>query len=225
MQGRVENRDILIVEDDLSIARELVEYFGGSNRVVHADTLKGAEKALCQNKFDGIILDVLLPDGEGTDLFNTNKLLPPTVILSTLDSEQDMLSGLLLGAADYVSKPCSPRLLEARLALRLLPKEEAYISIHGVTAEINGRTVTFNEAHLPITGCEFNILWFLMQHAGSFYMPMAIYENVWEAPSLKQTSVKYHISNLRHKLKAATGLDLIITEFGKGYSFLAKAGK
>lgn len=216
-------RTILLVEDDISFANSLKHYFEQKgNKVFHTTNLADTKKILHQEQFDAIILDIILPDGEGTNLFTTNILLPPTIILSTLGTEHDMLEGLTAGALDYIVKPCSFELIEARLSLRLLPKKDSFLILHELKADVVQRIVQYKGDTITLTGTEFNILWFLMSHAGQFFSAAALYENVWEMPSLSSTSIKYHISNLRKKIKAFTNKDLIITEFGKGYSFIGE---
>src|SRR5699024_9240920 len=109
-----------------------------------------------------------------------------------------------------------PRLIEARLSLRLLPDDKGRICICGLTADAISRTAEYDGKQLSLTGSEFNILWYLMNHAGVYFDAVTLYEEVWQMPSLKTNSIKYHISNLRRKIKAASDKDLIVTEFGKG---------
>lgn len=211
-------RKILIVEDDHALALELCEYFRKrENHVVWAKTLQEANLALNET-FDGIILDLILPDGIGFDLLK-NKNLCPVVILSTLNSDFDILEGFDAGALDYIVKPCSPEVIETRLAVRLRPKDKAELTIKGLTINCNTRTLKFNGQNISLTSTEFNILWFLMNNAGIFFNTDTIYKKIWNEPSLKNTSIKFHISNLRRKLKSTTNEDLIITQFGKGYAF------
>lgn len=222
----VTGRNILFVDDNESLCRAQAEYFRKrGNTAEEAATLASAKRLLSEQNFDAVILDLLLPDGEGLELFESVKKLPPVIIQTTLGNEYDVLDGFSAGAVDYVVKPCSPQLLEARLALRLLPKPEAVIRIHGLTVDVNERTVVYNGKPIPLTGSEFNILHLFLTSAGTFFTASEIYEKVWELPSLKSTSVKYHISNLRQKLLAATGKHLILTEFGKGYAFLPEENK
>ncbi len=214
-------RTILVVEDDIPFADSLKHYFEKKgNKVYHTKNLAETKQILQKKQFDAIILDIILPDGEGTNLFTTADLLPPTIILSTLGTEHDMLEGLTAGALDYIVKPCSFELIEARLSLRLLPKKDSFIILHELKADVVQREVHYMGHPITLTGCEFNILWFLMSHSGQFFTAASLYENVWEMPSLSSTTIKYHISNLRKKIKAFTNKDLIVTEFGKGYSFV-----
>ncbi len=215
----VTGRNILIVEDNTDIAEEYAEYFRSKmNCVFTAKTLAEAENIIAENRLDAILLDIILPDGDGLDLLSGHEKLPPVIVVSTLGTDLDVVDGLAAGAVDYVIKPCSPEVLEARLSLRLLPKPEATLCVRGITVDICERTATYGGKAIPLTGSEFNVLYFFMTHIGTFFTAAEIYENVWNAPSLKTTTIKYHISNLRQKLLAVTGKNTIVTEFGKGYA-------
>lgn len=222
MSQTVSGRKILFVEDDEAIRLDQAKYFRmRGNMVYEANCLNQAIKLINSVPFDAIILDIVLPDGEGLDLFSLNCQLPPTIILSDLGSDCDILEGFSVGALDYIVKPCSPEVLEARLSLRLIPKENAILSLHNLTVDTIRRTVSYNNVSITLTSSEFNILVFLMKNAGIFFNAEEIYEKVWQMPSLKSTTIRYHISNLRQKLIKFTDKNLIITEFGKGYAFLA----
>jgi len=223
MLKTVTGRKILIIEDDLSVRKNIAYYFKKRGNIIfEAETLTQARQILNQTVFEGIILDLILPDGEGLELFSQYKNLPPVLILSSLGEECDLIEAFEAGAIDYVVKPCSCKLLEARLALRLLPKHESDISSLGLSLDAKKRVATYNGETLILTGSEFNILYFLMTHAGEYYNADQIYEQIWLAPSLKTTSIKYHISNLRQKILKITKKNLIRTEFGKGYTFLTE---
>lgn len=219
MANTVINRKILFVEDELSVLLPLTEYFESSgNQCFCASTLNEAKRLIRAEELDAIVLDRLLPDGDGLELFETGQVLPPVIVLSHLNTEADMISGFFAGAVDYIPKPCSPQLLEMRLALRMRPKREADITVQNIRVNLTERTAAYRNIPLTLTVSEFNILCFFMTHAGIFFTSSQIYENVWKAPSLQTTTVKYHISNLRKKLKDVAGKNLIVTEFGRGYS-------
>lgn len=214
-------RTLLFVEDDDIVRKELASYFKKRGNIVYeADCLKQAKNLISHHSFDGIVLDIILPDGEGLELFSLPSL-PPIIILSNLNSDHDVLEGFQHGALDYVIKPTSPEILEARLSLRMLPKEQAKIVLHGLKIDITERTTNYGNTPITLTSSEFNILVFLMKNSGKYYTADEIYEKVWNMPSLKSTTIKYHISNLRQKLIKSTGKNLILTAFGKGYAFLA----
>jgi len=217
---RVEFKKILIVEDDDNLRKSLCKYFSASNEVVEADCIEQAINAVHISPFDIILLDVILPDGSGLKLFEyiTNT---PVVILSDLGSDGSLLEGFEAGAADYIVKPSSPEIIEARVALRLLPNNEAKLNMFGLEIDLSKRTAIYGKQALELTSSEFNILAFLMQNAGNFYTANEIYEKVWRMPHLNTSTIKTHLSNLRKKMLLVSKdcADLIITNFGKGYAF------
>lgn len=218
----VTGRRLLIVEDNLDLLDEMAFYFRNKGNVVFtASTLRQATDFFESEKLDAVILDIILPDGEGLTLLENKHTYPPVIILSDLGGDDNITAGLFAGAVDYIVKPCSMLQLEVRLSLRLLPSQDASVSMHGLTLNITERTVKYRDGTVNLTGSEFNILHLLMTHAGHFFTSEEIYEKVWNAPSLQTTTVKRHLSTLRYKLKEVTNKNLIVTEFGKGYCFIA----
>ncbi len=217
---RVEYINILIVEDNAELRDELCDYFSAMNSVTAVGTLADAISAVENNRFNIILLDVILPDGSGLKLFE-HIAQTPVIILSDLGSDGNMLDGFSAGAADYVVKPASPEIIEARMCLRMLPSAEAKVALHGLELDMSKRTVCYNGAPLELTSSEFNILMFLMLNAGNFYTANEIYERVWKMPHLNTSTIKAHLSNLRKKMLGISRecADLIVTNFGKGYAF------
>ena len=218
--NRVEYKNILIVEDSDGLRNSLAEYFSAINVVTSCRTLADAVAVVTETKYDIVLLDLVLPDGNGIALMHYLEQTP-VVILSALGADNHVLDGFSAGAADYIIKPCSPQVIEARMSLRLLPDSKATIDLHGLTLNIAKRTAVYKDTPLDLTSSEFNILMFLMQNAGNSFTAAEIYEKVWRMPHLNSTSVKAHLSNLRKKMLAVSKdcADLIITEFGKGYAF------
>jgi len=217
---RVEFKKILIVEDDAGLREKLKNYFSAMNTVTTAGGLEQAIAAVQSAVFDIVLLDVILPDGSGLKLFDY-VYETPVVILSDLGTDDNMLDGFTAGAADYVVKPVSMEIIEARIALRLLPDTQAEISMHGLKLNTAKRTALYHNTPLELTSSEFNILMFLMQNAGRFFTANEIYEKVWKMPHLNTSTIKAHLSNLRKKMLGVSKdcADLILTNFGKGYAF------
>lgn len=213
------DRKILIIDGDDSITSLIGTHFKmlGCHCTV-AKTLADGRAQLAIKQFDAVILETLLPDARGTELFS-DKSLPPVIILSCLGNDEDILHAFALGATDYVIKPCSPRVLAARLGPRLIPKNDAIITYHGISINLNMRTVAYRDKPIKLTSSEFNILHFLITHPGTFFTADAIYKNVWNASSMQSSVVRFHITNLRKALLNATEKNLILTEFGTGYAF------
>lgn len=218
---KVEYKNVLIVEDNREIRENLVKYFSVMNNVVACETLTQAIEAVKMEKFDIVLLDVILPDGNGLKLIEYTAETP-VVILSDLGSDSNMIDGFSAGAVDYIVKPASNALIEMRMALRLLPDSKAQLSSHGMELNTAKRTAIFCGKPLDLTSSEFNILTFLMQNAGTYFTASEIYESVWKMPHLNTTTIKVHISNLRKKMLSVSSdcAKLLIQEFGKGYAFI-----
>ena len=221
MNYNVFGRKLLVVEDDEQQKSEIAAYFSRENAVFTASDVEEAVEILSEaSDFDAVVLDLVLKNSMGLDLFKEFPLLPPVIILSSLSEEDTIVSGLTSGAADYVVKPCSMRLLETHIAMRLLPKTDAVETFGHFSIKANTRTVKYLNTTIPLTPSEFNILFFLVKHHGRYFTADQIYEEIWCAPSLHTTTIRAHLSSLRRKMKAALpAADIIRTEFNKGYCF------
>lgn len=219
--NRVEFKNVLIVEDNDKLLGSLSDYFSARNKVTACKNLKSAIEAVADNDYDIVLLDLILPDGNGKELINFLGQTP-VVILSDLGTDEDLIDGLCSGAADYIVKPASLPLIETRMALRLLPDSKAELSSGGLTLNVNSRTAVYGGRTLDLTSSEFNILTFLMQNAGNFYTANEIYEQVWKMPHLNTETIKKHLSNLRKKMLAVSEscAALLATKFGNGYAFI-----
>lgn len=218
---KISDRKILFIEDDLAFAKSLITYFEMENTVYHADTLASAEEYIAGGTFDVIVTDVILPDGTGLDIFNCNfQAMPPILVLSSLGNDEHILEGLELGAVDYIVKPCSPKVLEGRMSIRLLPKNESETARSGLVVNAVKRTVHYRGKAIAFTSSEFNILHYLINHPGVFYSSNELYEAIWKTSALNTTTIRKHISSMRRKLLEGTGgKEIILTDFGKGYAF------
>lgn len=219
--NKVMFKNILIVEDGDKLRNSLTEYFSAMNKVTACPTLKSAISACAENEYDIMLLDLILPDGNGIELLRYLRRTP-VIILSDLGTDENVIDGLSAGAADYIVKPCSPQVIEAKMSLRLLPNGKANLSSGGLTLNVQSRTAVYKNTVLDFTSSEFNILTFLMQNAGVYFNANEIYEQVWKMPHLNTETIKKHLSNLRKKLFAVSDecAALLATKFGKGYAFI-----
>lgn len=220
MAENIISRKILFVEDDPALLGEMTDWFREKGNLVWgADSLLEARAVLEKVQPEMIVLDIILPDGSGLELLRNLSPVPPVIVLSDLGNEENILEGFQAGVVDYIVKPCSMRLLEARMKLRFLPHNECVCVYGGLRLDSCKRSVHYFGKPVPLTSSEFNILWFLMQNPGNFFSADEIYEQVWSAPSLQTTTIRRHLSTLRQKLKELSKENIIHTEFGKGYAF------
>lgn len=226
MIKQVKYKNLLIVEDQEELRRSIAAYFSEHNNVTECSTLADAIRAVRETAYDAILLDVILPDGSGLKLLEHTEETP-VIILSNLGADSNLLDGFSAGATDYIVKPASNEVIEARVALRLLPDSEAQLVSHGLTLNTAKRTAEYKKQPLELTSSEFNILTFLMQHAGELFTANEIYERVWKMPYLNSATIKMHLSNLRKKMLSVSKecAGLIISEFGRGYAFVGKGNE
>lgn len=211
---------LILIEDDRALLKEMKEYFEGAYEVCTAESLARARELLESFSPDAAVLDLILPDGNGIELLNSRALICPTVILTTMDADDDHAEGLDAGAKDYLVKPVSLRILAKHLSVRLAPKSEHILTSGKLFIDASRRTVRYGDTPVPLTSTEFNILVYLFRESESFHTAEEIYSAVYGTLFLQSTSIKMHLSNLRYKLSlAAPKEEYILTQYGKGYKF------
>jgi DNA-binding response OmpR family regulator len=220
--GAARGGTILLVEDEEDIATLVRSYLENDGfRVVWAARGADGVRALEQHEIRLAILDLQLPDADGLDLCRTIRKTSqlPIVIMTARDEEVDRITGLELGADDYVTKPFSPRELVARVKAvlrRAEPDETSDRMIAGdVVLEQASRTVSVDGLPVELTGMEFDLLAFLLAHPGIVMSRERLLERVWglSFPGGTRT-VDVHVAQLRRKLDRP---DLIRTVRGSGY--------
>lgn len=221
---------ILIVEDEEDIA-ELVEYnLGRAGYRVRA--VVSGEKALEIARLEGpdlIMLDLMLPDVDGLSVCRRLKRDPstaiiPVVMVTAKGEESDIVTGLEMGADDYIVKPFSPKVLVARVRAVLRRRDEPILPdnrvIRSGEVEIDPgkREVHVGGETLSLTYTEFNILSFLARRPGWVFTRSQIFNAVrGDHYHVTERSVDVHIRGLRKKLGAGAGY--IQTVRGIGYRF------
>jgi DNA-binding response OmpR family regulator len=163
---------ILLIDDDNRLAALLKPFLQGAGFIVtHKETLKAGLTALKQSKFDLILLDLMLPDGDGFDFFKTLRQTDatPVVMLTAKGETMDKIIGLELGADDYIAKPFEPRELIARIKAVLrrgTAKHETHHKAHTLELDENERTLKVAGEIKPLTAYQFDLLLVLMKRAG-----------------------------------------------------------
>ena len=213
-------KNILLIEDNLEVLNNNALFLKVKFNVTKASNVKEAKDALKNNAFDLIVLDLILPDGNGEEIFIELANKVPIIILSSIDDYSFICKYLDNGALDYLIKPCKPSTLLAHIESRL--KVNNILIFKEMKINLNTREVTIANKELPLTASEFNILLFLAQNEGKFFTPDKIYEEVWQQDSLNlRTSVSRHISSLRKKISDVSSFKYIFTQFAKGYYFIS----
>ncbi len=230
------NKKILVVDDEESIVTLLQYNLERSG--YHVITASDGEEALKKaetEKPDLIVLDVMLPKLDGIEVckeLRQQKLMFPILMLTAKDEEFDKVLGLELGADDYMTKPFSPREVNARVKAILRRSEMAASSSESKSDEIEGQIVIgnlkilpdhyeayFKEDQLELTPKEFELLLYLGRHKGRVLTRDLLLSAVWNYDFAGDTRiVDVHISHLRDKIENNTKKPIYIkTIRGLGY--------
>jgi DNA-binding response OmpR family regulator len=219
---------VLLVEDDVRLARFTAEYL--AKHEVHVTVLGDGEAAIretSRNRFDVIVLDLMLPKQDGLSVCQTLRATSdvPIIITTARVEEADRVLGLELGADDYVIKPFSPRELLARLRAivrrdrgELAPKSRI-ILVGALALNPVNRTATIGDIALVLTGAEFDLLSALAQHPGRVLTREQLLRLARGSDSdAFDRAIDVQISRLRQKLAVhPQGATMIQTIRGTGY--------
>lgn len=212
----MDRQTILVVDDNREIVysiSELLKYEG--YEVVNAYDGMEALKAMETQKIDLILLDVMMPKMNGLSALMKlrEKSRIPVLILSAKTEESDKVSGLTLGADDYIEKPYNPTELIARVKAHLrryhvwggeTPKsKDDKIANGGLVLDKKQRVVFVEGEEVRLTAKEYKILEFFMENLGQVFSAEQIYENVWEevADYGVENTVMVHIRHIREKIE------------------------
>lgn len=209
---------ILLVEDNKSIIKGL-EYAFAQNGY-SCEYCLSLDEAVRKAPFnyDAAVLDIMLPDGNGFDLFKKIRRYSdlPVIFLTAIDDEDSVVNGLELGADDYITKPFSTRELIARIK-RVANKnsKKNIITVSGVTLDLDKSAVFENGKQLELTALEYKLLSLLMQNAGKVVTRELIFEKIWDVSGnfVNDNTLTVYIKRIRKKLDA----DIIKTVKGMGY--------
>ncbi len=211
---------ILLVEDDLYLREGLQELLTKENYApVCAKNCTEAKAFFNTDSFDLVILDVMLPDGNGLDLCTHIRNAGsdvPVLFLTACDEEFQIVRGLDAGADDYVTKPF--RLLELLSRIRaLLRRKTAGTSLQSreITLDTTNMTVKKDGEVLLLTPTEYQILSVLMHNSGVIVTRSSLLQRIWDSDGnfIDDNTLSVHISRLRDKIGSAH----ITTVRGTGY--------
>lgn len=229
---------ILVIEDDPAIRRGLLDTLRHEQiQTFEAATARAGLDLALSVECDLILLDLLLPGGDGLSILQrvrAERPNLPVIILTARGDESDRVKGLNLGADDYVVKPFSPRELMARIhaVLRRSPGRPAEtMTIHfpgaAVTADLPRRELRFDDsARVELTERESDVLRYLAAHAGRAVAREELLAQVWqvEPRGVETRTIDMLIARLREKMRDDGGEPrLLLTVRGKGYMLAADA--
>jgi DNA-binding response OmpR family regulator len=220
---------LLLIEDDIHIARELLLRWRGSDRLAqHAATLAQADAALAQATFDIVLLDLGLPDGDGMDWLAAWRARDPhgaVLVMTARDRVADRVKGLRLGADDYLVKPFAPEELDARidvLVRRANISRTPAIRFGRLDLLQETSEVLLDGKRLDMSPREYELLFILMRAAPRLVAKRALVDALSERNlELNDAAVELYVSRLRKKLEG-TGTG-IRTLRGVGYQLAISA--
>ncbi len=225
---------ILLVEDDADL-REVTERALLKERYVveTAATYRAARQKALVYEYDCILLDIMLPDGNGLDLLRdlrqSDRPMPNVIILSARDSIEDKVEGLDLGADDYLPKPYHLAELHARLKSVLRRRQRDggnVVQVSNVVVHPDSFKVEVNGVSLDLSRKEYDILFYFMNRQNRLVEKQTLAEAVW-GDSIDQADnfdfIYAQLKNLRKKLKEAGAQLEIKTVYGFGYKLVEGA--
>ncbi len=211
---------ILLIEDSEMIIKGLGYALSENGYELHIkSTIKEAELFLNKNRVDLIILDVLLPDGDGFSFFqnNINKENIPTIFLTAKDEEEDIVNGLMMGAEDYITKPFSTKELLARISKILLRHQNTNkIKVKNITFDIEKMVVYRDLQPIEFTSLELKLLHLLFLNIGKVVSRNTILDSIWQwtGNEVDDHTITVYLKRIREKLG---NNNIIITVKGIGY--------
>jgi DNA-binding response OmpR family regulator len=220
---------VLIVEDNADLARNIQEFLLREGYVCEwsPSSDKAREKLACFH-YDCIVLDIMLPDGNGLELLafiKQQKIKSNVLIISARNSLDDKIQGLDLGADDYLTKPFHLPELNARLKAiyrRNALDGDSTVSFNEIVLNTTSLEAKVNNVLLDLTKKEFDLLLYFLINKNRILTRQSLAEHLWGdyTDNLANFDFVYqHVKNLRKKISAANGRDYIGTVYGIGYKF------
>jgi len=221
----VSGQRVLVVDDEPQILRALRATLRGAGYTVEsAETAQDALTAAAAHPPEAVILDLVLPDGNGTDVCRELRTWSdaPVIVLSAVGEEREKIAALDAGADDYVTKPFSVDELLARLRAvlrRRSPSQEPVIEVGELHIDVPERVVTVSGKRVKLSPHEFDLLRVLAQNRGKLLTHRALLREVWgPAYQVEAHYLHVYVSHLRRKIEPdPSSPRYLLTEPGAGY--------
>ena len=221
---------LLIIEDDRSLCTAISDYLKMEGHICEiAQNYRQAINKAADNRYDCIILDIGLPDGNGLDIIRelkANKSTDGILILSARSSLDDKLTGLKIGADDYLTKPFHFAEMSARINSIYRRNNQLglnVISFNEIKVNTSDNQAYVNDALLNLTRKEYDLLVFFVTNRNRIITKESIVEHLWGDEVILTDSFDFvytHVKNLRKKIVKAGGKNYIKCIYGFGYKFL-----
>lgn len=216
---------ILVVEDDITIIKKLSELLmqeGFSVSSVH--NCRDAESILEKEQFDLVLLDVLLPDGNGFSLCKRIKSITncPVIFLTASADEFSVVTGLDIGADDYIEKPYRPRELISRIksVLRRTGKSQSVLTLGNVCIDMDKGIVTKNGGDVFLSALEYRLFLVFLNNPGITLTRNKLLSEIWDIAGdyVNDNTLTVYIKRLRDKIEDdPQNPKIILTVRGLGY--------
>jgi len=218
---------ILIIEDEQGLQESIEAYFSEAGNICEtASDYRTALSKVNLYRYDCILLDITLPDGNGIDLLKTikqNDYTDGILIISAKNSLDDRLEGLNIGADDYLVKPFHLSELMARVTA--IVRRKSYngsnvLTFNEISIDLQGKEVKVGRQSIKFTRKEYALLLYFIANKGKVVSKNAIAEHLWGDGADMANNFDFiysHIKNLRKKLTDAGCRDYIQAAYGMGY--------
>ncbi len=214
---------ILLVEDDKAIVTSLREYLAGEGFAVEtADGQRRAEALLAEQSFEVLLVDMSLRDGDGFGVcVAAQKRGLPVIFLTANSEENSVVTGLDMGAADYIIKPFRPRELVSRIrgVLRRSGRDTV-VRLGSVAVDTEKGVVTKDGREIPLSALEYRLLQVFVNNRGRLLRRDRLLEEIWDAAGdfVNDNTLTVYIKRLREKIEDdPQNPNLIKTVRGLGY--------
>jgi two-component system OmpR family response regulator len=215
---------ILIIEDEVTLKKTLMEglkEYGYQSDDV--ETLKDGAYYLGIRNYDLVLMDWMLPDGNGVELISEIKEKSPKtliVILSARDNSASEVQALRAGADDYIKKPFDFEVLIARIEARLRFGGTNIIEVGGLLINPEEEKIIFNRKEIELKGKPFEVLTHLARHRDQIVSKDQLLDAIWEEPELVTPNViEVAINQIRQKMDKPLNITTIETVRRRGYRF------
>lgn len=216
---------IFLIEDDKEIAKNLARLLHGEGFIiVHASTQKEASAALAEHVFDLALVDISLPDGNGfavcTEIKQRQAI--PVIFLTASGDEASVVTGLNIGADDYITKPFRPRELIARIgtALRRVEHSSTPFAIQNLTVDMASGIVKKDGREIFLSALEYRLLLIFLNHPKGILTRDRLLDELWDAAGefVNDNTLTVYIKRLREKIEENPAVpQIILTVRGTGY--------
>ncbi|MFH2096165.1 MAG: response regulator transcription factor [Bacteroidota bacterium] len=220
---------ILIIEDETELLIACSNYLVKENYICElAENYLKAEEKIIIYEYDIILLDITLPDGNGLNLLKTIKkyqIKSGVIIISAKNSLDDKITGLDLGADDYITKPFQLSELNSRIRAVLRRRQfngSNLLTFNEISINTDSKAIMVGNNEITFTKKEYDLLLFFMVNKNRVLTKEVLAEHLWNDNIDLADSFDFiytHLNNIRKKIRKAGGTDYIKTIYGMGYKF------